>query len=349
MSGSYGSEGIMKIIEHQGNGINYYTLVNNHHMSVTIMDWGATVTAIKTHDKDGNFANIVLEFDDGADYITYQSFFGATIARVAGIIKNARWRQYDLTQNAGENHLNGGNMPQISFEPWFLERKLHTSDQVGLVMQYITLDGENGYPGTMTITANFVLDNDGKFTISYTGKSDKTTLFNPSNHTYFNLSGDAERLIDHHVLKINADEYAALNKHGIPTGKLPWVTDTPFDFRDPVEVGPQIANIKGGLHHGFVLNDTPYPQVELLDRISGRKVTMRTNAPAVVVSSATNYRDDRYRLNGGKPMRSQLGLSLQAQKLPDAIHHKEFGSIIIKPNIPVTYQTAYRFSNIYDV
>lgn len=212
----------MKIIEHQGNGINYYTLVNNHHMSVTIMDWGATVTAIKTHDKDGNFANIVLGFDDGADYITYQSFFGATIARVAGIIKNARWRQYDLTQNAGENHLNGGNMPQISFEPWFLERKLHTSDQVGLVMQYITLDGENGYPGTMTITANFVLDNDGKFTISYTGKSDKTTLFNPSNHTYFNLSGDAERLIDHHVLKINADEYAALNKHGIPTGKLPW-------------------------------------------------------------------------------------------------------------------------------
>ena len=200
MSGSYGSEGIMKIIEHQGNGINYYTLVNNHHMSVTIMDWGATVTAIKTHDKDGNFANIVLGFDDGADYITYQSFFGATIARVAGIIKNARWRQYDLTQNAGENHLNGGNMPQISFEPWFLERKLHTSDQVGLVMQYITLDGENGYPGTMTITANFVLDNDGKFTISYTGKSDKTTLFNPSNHTYFNLSGDAERLIDHHVL-----------------------------------------------------------------------------------------------------------------------------------------------------
>ncbi len=309
----------MKIIEHQGNGINYYTLVNNHHMSVTIMDWGATVTAIKTHDKDGNFANIVLGFDDGADYITYQSFFGATIARVAGIIKNARWRQYDLTQNAGENHLNGGNMPQISFEPWFLERKLHTSDQVGLVMQYITLDGENGYPGTMTITANFVLDNDGKFTISYTGKSDKTTLFNPSNHTYFNLSGDAERLIDHHVLKINADEYAALNKHGIPTGKLPWVTDT------------------------------PYPQVELLDRISGRKVTMRTNAPAVVVSSATNYRDDRYRLNGGKPMRSQLGLSLQAQKLPDAIHHKEFGSIIIEPNIPVTYQTAYRFSNIYDV
>lgn len=309
----------MKIIEHQGNGINYYTLVNNHHMSVTIMDWGATVTAIKTHDKDGNFANIVLGFDDGADYITYQSFFGATIARVAGIIKNARWRQYDLTQNAGENHLNGGNMPQISFEPWFLERKLHTSDQVGLVMQYITLDGENGYPGTMTITANFVLDNDGKFTISYTGKSDKTTLFNPSNHTYFNLSGDAERLIDHHVLKINADEYAALNKHGIPTGKLPWVTDT------------------------------PYPQVELLDRISGRKVTMRTNAPAVVVSSATNYRGDRYRLNGGKPMRSQLGLSLQAQKLPDAIHHKEFGSIIIEPNIPVTYQTAYRFSNIYDV
>lgn len=131
----------MKIIEHQGNGINYYTLVNNHHMSVTIMDWGATVTAIKTHDKDGKFANIVLGFDNGEDYITYQSFFGATIARVAGVIKNARWRQYDLTQNAGENHLNGGNMPQISFEPWFLERKLHTSDQVGLVMQYITLDG----------------------------------------------------------------------------------------------------------------------------------------------------------------------------------------------------------------
>ena len=185
--------------------------------------------------------------------------------------------------------------------------------------------------------ANFSLDNDGKFTISYTGKRIKQPLFNPSNHTYFNLSGDAERLIDHHVLKINADEYAALNKHGIPTGQLPWVTDTPFDFRDPVEVGPQVANIKGGLHHGFVLNDTPYPQVELLDRISGRKVTMRTNAPAVVVSSATNYRDDRYRLNGGKPMRSQLGLSLQAQKLPDAIHHKEFGSIIIEPNIPVTY------------
>ncbi|WP_338211006.1 aldose epimerase family protein [Lactiplantibacillus paraxiangfangensis] len=339
----------MKIIEHQANGINYYTLVNNHHMSVTVMDWGATVTAIKTHDKDGNYANVVLGFDEGEDYITYQSFFGATIARVAGVIKNAKWRNYELTQNSGENHLNGGNMPQIAFEPWFLERKLQTSEQVGLVMQYITLDGENGYPGTMTITADFILDNNGKFTISYTGKSDKETLFNPTNHTYFNLSGNAESLINHDILKINADEYAALNKHNIPTGKLPWVTDSPFDFREPTEIGPQIAKIKGGLRHGFVLNKTPYPQVELFDRVSGRKVTLRTNAPAIVASSATNYRDDRYRLNGGKPMRSQLGLSLQPQVLPDAIHHREFGSIIIEPNVPITYQTAYQFSNIYDV
>jgi len=339
----------MKIIEHQANGINSYTLVNNHHMSVTIMDWGATVTAIRTHDKDGKYANVILGFDNGEDYITYQSFFGATIARVAGVLKNARWRDYDLTQNFGEHNLNGGNMPQISFEPWFLERKLQTSTQVGLVMQYITLDGENGFPGTMTITADFILDDTGKFTISYTGKSDKATLFNPTNHAYFNLSGDADRLIDHQILKINADEYCALNKHGIPTGKLPWVTGSPFDFRDRTEIGTQIAHIKGGLRHGFVLNNTPYPQVELLDRVSGRKVTLRTDAKAIVVSSATNYRDDRYRLNGGKPMRSQLGLSLQPQTLPDAIHHKEFGSIIIEPNVPVTTQTAYQFSNIYDV
>lgn len=339
----------MKIIEHQANGINSYTLVNNHHMSVTIMDWGATVTAIRTHDKDGHFANVVLGFDTLEDYITTRSFFGATIARVAGIIKNAQWRDYELTQNAGEHHLNGGDLPQIAFEPWFLERKLQTKDQVGLVMQYITLDGENGYPGTMTITANFILDDHGKFTISYTGKSDKTTLFNPTNHSYFNLSGDAERTIDHHILKINADEYASLNKHGLPTGKLPWVTNTPFDFRGREEIGPQIASLPTGLHHGFVLNDTPYPQVELFDRVSGRKLTMRTNAKAVVVSSATHYRDDRFRLNGGKSMRSQLGLSLQAQTLPDAIHHKAFGSIIIEPNVPVTYQTAYQFSNIYDV
>lgn len=339
----------MKIIEHQENGINYYTLVNNHHMSVTVMDWGATVTAIKTHDKDGKYANVVLGFDAGEDYMTYQSFFGATVARVAGVIKNAQWRDHELTQNAGENHLNGGNMPQIAFEPWFLERKLHTKDQVGLVMQYITLDGENGYPGTMTITADFILDDKGKFTISYTGKSDQETLFNPTNHSYFNLSGDAERTIDHQILKINADEYAAVNKHGLPTGKTPWVTDSPFDFRDRTELGPRLAQIKGGLHHGFVLNDTPYPQVELLDRVSGRKLTMRTTAPAIVVSSATGYRDDRYLINGGQHMRSQLGLTLQPQKLPDAIHHKNFGSIIIKPNVPVTYQTAYRFSNIYDV
>jgi len=339
----------MKIIEHQANGINYYTLVNNYHMSVTIMDWGATVTAIRTHDKDGQYANVVLGFDKGEDYINYRSFFGASIVRVAGIIKNAKWRNYELTQNFGEHHLNGGNMPQIAFEPWFLERKLQTKDQVGLVMQYITLDGENGYPGTMTITADFILDNHGKFTISYTGKSDKTTLFNPANHSYFNLSGNAERLIDHQVLKINADEYSSLNKHNLPTGKLPWVTDSPFDFRDRTEIGPQIAKIKGGLRHGFVLNHTPHPQVELLDRVSGRKMTMRTNAKAIVASSATNYRDDRYKLNGGQPMRSQLGISLQAQTLPDAIHHKEFGNIIIKPNVPVTYQTAYQFSNIYDV
>jgi len=339
----------MKIIEHQSNGINYYTLVNNYHMSVTIMDWGATVTAIRTHDKDGQYANVVLGFDKGEDYINYRSFFGASIVRVAGVIKNARWRNYDLSQNFGEHQLNGGNMPQIAFEPWFLERKLQTKDQVGLVMQYITLDGENGYPGTMTITADFILDNHGKFTISYTGKSDKTTLFNPTNHSYFNLSGNAERPIDHQILKINADEYASLNKHNLPTGKLPWVTDSPFDFRDRTEIGPQIAQIKGGLRHGFVLNHTPHPQVELLDRISGRKLTVRTNAKAIVVSSATNYRDDRYKLNGGHPMRSQLGISLQAQTLPDAIHHKAFGSIIISPNVPVTYQTAYQFSNIYDV
>ncbi|MFB9768868.1 aldose epimerase family protein [Lactiplantibacillus modestisalitolerans] len=339
----------MKIIEHQANGINYYTLVNNHHMSVTIMDWGATITAIRTHDKDGNYENVVLGFDHGEDYLSNRAFFGASVVRVAGIIKNARWRQYDLTQNFGQHHLNGGNQPQIAFEPWFLEHQLHTKTQVGLVMQYITLDGENGYPGTMTITAEFILDDHGKLTISYTGKSDQETLFNPTSHNYFNLSGNAQRTINDEFLKINADEYAALNKHGLPTGKLPWVTDSPFDFREQVAIGPQIAALKGGLRHGFVLNQTPYPQVELLDRISGRKLSIQTNAPAVIVSSATNYRDDRYHLNGGQAMRSQLGLSIMPQKLPDAIHHKEFGSIIIPANVPVTYQTAYRFSNIYDV
>ncbi|WP_412988898.1 aldose epimerase family protein [Pediococcus siamensis] len=332
----------MEIHKQIHNQATWVTLINDQNVSVIISDLGATVVAINTPDKNGHVANITLGFLHAHDYLQHHDYFGASVARVAGRLTNATWGDHQLDQNDGTNHMHGGNHPSLSYTRWQLVKLIQTENQVGVVLRYISPDGENGYPGRLSISAMFVLDQTNKFTITYFGNTSAKTLFNPTTHIYFNLSGNAQTLIDNHQLQIHADVIAETNAHKLPTGNFLPVVDTPYDFRTPTTLGPALARLPHGL-------DTPYkikaqnslkPQLILTDPESGHRLGIHTNANAFVIFSTTGFEGD-FLVDSTRKMTSQLGIAIEPQMLPDAPNHPDFGNIIIAPDNPMIYQNAY--------
>jgi aldose 1-epimerase len=333
----------LKINKEEFHNVNWYTLSNDNNVSVTISTLGASIVAINTPDKDGKVENIVLGFDNPEAYPDHHDFFGATVARVAGRIKNGEWRDYHLTQNENGNTHHGGNKPSLSYVNWKKISKFIRQDEVGLVLKRFSIDGENGFPGDLTIDAIFRLNNKNEFSITYIGHASKQTLFNPTNHMYFNLSGDAKRTIHDQTLSIQSDVIAETDDELIPTGNLLNVDNTPFDFHQPTKIGDALK----GLHDGKDL-DTSFkiepsidtPQLVMEDETSGRKVKIQTSANAMVLFS-TNEPAEKFKIQGGQEMQANIGLAIEPQMLPDAIHHSGFGNIIISPSKPMMYRNTY--------
>lgn len=335
----------MKISQQIHNQSTWFTLTNDHNISVIISDFGATVIAINTPDKDGHVANITLGFMHSHDYAKHHDYFGASVARVAGRLGNATWEGHQLDKNSDPNHIHGGTHPSISYSHWGLIKLIKTETQVGVVMRYVSPAGENGYPGRLTIFAMFVLDKTNKFTITYFGETDATTLFNPTTHIYFNLSGNAQDRIDNHQLTLQADAIAETDTNKVPTGKFLQVADTPYDFRKTGALGKQLAKLPNGLDTPFKLNQITdgHPQLELFDPKSGRGVVIHTNSNAMILFSTTGFEGD-FLVDGNRKMTSQLGLAIEPQMLPDAPNHPDFGNIVIKPGDPLIYQNTYTFN-----
>lgn len=329
-----------------------FKLKNDNGMQVSCLNYGCVITEILVPDKNGVVENVVLGFDTLEGYLKDSPYFGAVCGRVAGRIKGASFelneQTYKLAQNNGRNHLHGGEKGYHDVV-WSAEA-LKVENGVAAEFHYISKDGEEGYPGEVDIKVSYTLTNKNELLISYEAISDQTTLFNVTNHSYFNLSGNLKRDILDHLLTLKSNQYIELDDELLPTGNINSVEGTPFDFQDgkKLKVGvedrhSQLILVGKGYDHPFLLNAHHQQEIVLSDKESGRKLTIETAEPAVVVYSGNQLSDD-FTIRGvqSKPY---LGICLETQGVPDAIHHPHFPSVTLEKNRTYTSKTKYTFSS----
>jgi aldose 1-epimerase len=274
-----------------GEQIDLYTFVNANGIEVSITNYGGRVVTVKTPDRDGRFADIVLGFDDLDGYLRKNPYFGALVGRYANRIANAEFmlegKTYTLARNNGQNALHGGLK---GFDKVAWQAEPVASRDTSLRLQYVSRDGEEGYPGTLSASATYTLTDSNELKIDYTATTDKSTVLNLTNHSYFDLSGQGSGNILHHVLTINADRFTPINGHLIPTGELRAVRGTPLDFTRPTPMGERIdeddeqLKFAKGYDHNFVLNRSGNElalAVRATDPETGRTMEVLTTEPGI--------------------------------------------------------------------
>ncbi|WP_000862495.1 aldose epimerase family protein [Bacillus mycoides] len=333
-----------------GEDVYAYTLKNNTGTEVTCLNYGCVITKIMAPDRKGNYENIVLGFEEFENYESHSPYFGAIVGRVAGRIKGAQFEldgnTYTLVRNDQDNHLHGGlrGFSSIVWDAKIIESEKET----GIEFTYISPTGEEGYPGTVHVKVMYTLNNENEFLIRYEAQSDKTTILNVTNHTYFNLSGNVKRDVLQHTLKMNSDQFLELNEQLLPTGEILDVTGTPFDFRTGRKIKDGVYShyyqnelVGKGYDHPFLLNSNYDQEIILWDEESGRKLVVETDEVGVVLYTGNQLSDD-FKISGVQS-RKYVGLCLETQGLPDAIHHPNFPSYILNKNQLFSSSTKYTF------
>lgn len=333
-----------------GEDIIEYSLINKNNFTVKILNYGGIITEILTPDKENNFENIVLGFENIKDYEENAPYFGCIVGRVAGRICNAKFEiddnEYTLSKNNGNNNIHGG-VKGFNKVIWDVV-EIVEEDYIGLQMSYLSKDKEEGFPGNLNTKVIYILNNTDELEIKYEAVSDKKTIVNMTNHTYFNLSGDLKEDVLNHKLSINADKVAYLNEEIIPTGELLSVENTVFDFRKPKKLGEDIKKevnqlvICGGYDHPFILNKDEEFTIKLEDENSGRAMEITTDQPVVVFYSG-NFIGEDLILKQNKKSKNNLGLCLETQDYPDAVNQKSFSSKIYAEGEKYKAYTKYKF------
>jgi aldose 1-epimerase len=336
-----------------GHAVDAYTLTNAQGIEVRIMTYGAAITSLKTPDRQGHFQNIVLGFDDLDLYLKGVPYFGATVGRYANRIAGGKFaldgKTYQLPQNDGSNSLHGGTRG-CDKRVWTAE-PLKTEHGEALRLTYVSADGEEGYPGQLTVHVTYTLRDNDTLAIEYSATTTAPTPVNLANHAYFNLTGDPKNTILNHVLTINADRFTPVDKNLIPTGELRPVTGTPLDFRKPEVIGSRIEDNNEQLHlghgydHNWVLNK-PVPDAMTLaavltDPPSGRSLEVRTTQPGLQFYSG-NFLDGKP-AGGGTVFSHRTGLCLETQHFPDSPNHPAFPSTILRPGQTYSEKTVLTF------
>lgn len=334
--------------------IKAYTIKTDNGMELTCIDYGCIITSIYVPDKKGNIENIVLGFDSIDEYINYSPYFGCTIGRNAGRIKNATFQlegvTYFLPKNNGENNLHSGpnGFHNVIWDSTVNQK---SEDEVNIIFTYTSPDGEEGFPGNLKTTVTYTINNRNQLIISYNAICDQKTLVNLTNHTYFNLSGNLKRTVVDHELTLKSDFFLELDDQFIPTGwKIP-VAGTIFDFRQGRRIlegtqseHPQTRIVGGGYDHPFLLNANHQQEILLVDRESGRKIEIETDEPCVILYTGNSLTND-FKIRG-KQAEKHLGLCLETQKPPNMIDHPEFPTIVLEANQPYKTKTTYSFYSI---
>lgn len=308
-----------------------YTLTSPKGLVAKISTYGALLVELDVPDRDGKLANIVQGFSNVTDYEKKGGVNGATIGRYANRIANARFsidgQTYNVTRNSGPNLIHGGN--KGFHKVMWKGQPRHTDKEVSVELTYRSPDGEEGFPGNLDATVTYTVTADNELRIDYAAKTDKPTVVNLTNHSYFNLPGANSGPIDEHVLTINADNYTpAIN--GIPTGEIKPVKGTPLDFTSPAAIGPRLAQLKAIFDHNYVINGGGQGKLVLAARVqeptSGRAMEVWTTYPGVQF----------YTGNG-------RAICLETEYFPDSPNHPEFPSPIIRPGQVWSQTTEFRF------
>lgn len=322
-----------------------YTLVNDKGTTVTITNYGGTVTSFITEDKNSNKSSIIIGFDSLQPYLQKPPYFGALIGRYGNRIGDAKFTldglEYKLAANNGKNHLHGGlkGFDKVVWDATVLSDSIPT-----LTLKYVSKDGEEGYPGNLNVTVQYTLTNDDELKIEYNAETDKPTPVNLTNHSYFNLSGDVSNSILDETLMIDADNYTPVDTTLIPTGEIKTVKGTPFDFTSPKKIGLDIDSVKGGYDHNWVLNkkDTSLEKIaELSDSISGRSLEVYTTQPGLQFYTG-NFLDGTFLNRGGKPITLHSALCLETQHFPDSPNKPNFPTTILQPGEKYHSVTIYK-------
>lgn len=329
-----------------GDSVMLYTLKNEKDIVVKITNFGGIITEIHTPDRNGKTGNIALGFDNLEQYLAGHPNFGALIGRYGNRIADARFTldgvTYQLAANNGDNSLHGG---LVGFDDVLWDAKVIGCDErAALQLSYTSVDGEEGFPGTLKTVVTYELLMDQLF-ITYEAETDKATPVNLTNHTYFNLAGEGT-ILDH-ILYLNASKYTPVDDELIPTGEIANVEGTPFDFRNPTAIGARIKEVGGnpvGYDHNFVLDKSQDEKVlaaKLQDPKTGRILEVLTTEPGVQFYSG-NFLDGSLR-TGDWELVQYSGLCLETQHFPDSPNQPDFPSTILQPGEKYITQTIFKF------
>jgi len=337
-----------------GEGVDIYTLTNSNGVEAKIINYGGIVMSLKVPDCRGKLDDVVLGFDNLDAYLKNQSYLGAIIGRYGNRIAKGRFKlnglEYKLAVNNGENHLHGG-IKGFDKVVW-KARALKVPHGAALELTYLSKDGEEGYPGNLSVKVIYTLTNANDLKVDYSATADKDTIINLTQHSYFNLAGQGNGDILNHRLFVNAARFTPTDAGSIPTGELRSVRGTPFDFTRPTAIGARInqdydqLKLGKGYDHNFVLNGrmgTLRQAARVYESTSGRVMEVWTTEPGMQFYTG-NFLDGTLTGKDGKVYQQRYGFCLETQHYPDSPNKRAFPTTVLRKGARYRTTTTYRFS-----
>jgi aldose 1-epimerase len=331
-----------------GSMAHLYVMESEGGLRVTVSDYGGTVTSVLAPDRDGALGEVALGFDTIEEYLASNAYMGCVVGRYANRIAGARFDidgvEHRVTRNHGAHHLHGGTR---GFDKvMWKAHPVIDSESARLELRYLSVDGEEGYPGNLDTWVTYALSDAGELRIDYRAVTDGATVVNLSNHSYFNLACGGSVL--GHELRIDADLYTPVDSELIPTGEMRGVDGTPMDFRKSRRVGERISEPYeqlrqgGGYDHNYVLNREGEPSIVLHDPASGRVLEVSTTQPGVQLYTG-NFLDGSEG-GGGRTYTRHAGICLETQHFPDSPNQPGFPSTVLRPGETYNHSTVFMFS-----
>jgi aldose 1-epimerase len=338
-----------------GQAVDIFTMINQRGLHVRFLSYGGIITEIVVPDRTGQLSNIVLGLRNLRDYETLSGHYGAITGRYANRIANAQFtlngQTYRLIANNGANSLHGG--PNALDKQVWAVSPTPAANGVAATLTYVSKDGEQNFPGTLTTHVTYMLTNDNELRIDYRATTDRDTVVNFTNHSYFNLAGDGSGSVEHQMLLINAERYTPTGSDQIPTGALADVEGTPFDFRQMMPIGARLHSAHQqmvyarGYDHNFVLNRRAGESMTFAARAydprSGRVLDCFTTEPGLQIYTS-NYLNGSVVGSSGTTYRQTAGFTLETQHFPDSPNQPSFPSTELKPGQEFRSSTMFRFA-----